>query len=197
MTDLHHEATLAACIGLDWADDHHDVSLRAAGSGTVERLRLAHTPESIRDWVAELRRRFRARPVGICLELSRGPLIHALLEYEFLVLFPVNPLSVKRFREAFAPSGARDDPTEAGRAGKEPGRDDQGRCVAGVDMGHAWPHRWAAPWHHGPLQGSARPPPRTQQRPANHAGPRGALISDRRLDNDPGGATPQARARTR
>jgi transposase len=113
MTDLH-QRPLAACIGLDWADAHHDVSLLPAEPGAaVERRRLAHTPEALRDWVAELRRRFGGRPVGICLELSRGPLIHALLEYEFLVLFPVNPLSVKRFREAFATSGAKDDPTDA------------------------------------------------------------------------------------
>jgi len=104
---------LAARIGLDWADAHHDVSLQEVGASTVERRRIVHTPEALRDWIAELRQRFGGRPVGICLEQSRGPLIHALLEYDFVVLFPVNPLAVKRFREAFATSGAKDDPTDA------------------------------------------------------------------------------------
>jgi len=104
---------LAASIGLDWADAHHDVSLQESGSDTVERRRIAHTPEALKEWVAELRHRFGGRPVGLCVELSRGPLIHALLEYEFLVLFPVNPLSLKRFRDTFATSGAKDDPTDA------------------------------------------------------------------------------------
>lgn len=104
---------LAARIGLDWADAHHDVSLLAAGSGAVERRRILHTPETLTEWVGELRRRFGGRPVGICLELSRGPLVHALLEYDFVVLFPVNPLTLKRFRQAFATSGAKDDPTDA------------------------------------------------------------------------------------
>lgn len=113
MSVSHTASPLAACIGLDWADDHHDVSLLAAGADRVERRRLAHTPEALRDWVAELRQRFGGRPVGLCLELSRGPLIHALLEYDFLVLFPVNPLTLKRFRQAFATSGAKDDPTDA------------------------------------------------------------------------------------
>lgn len=113
MTEHPHEPPLAACIGLDWADDHHDVSLLAAGADVIERRRLAHTPRALKDWVAELRTRFDGRPVGICLELSRGPLIHALLDYDFLVLFPVNPLTLKRFREAFAPSGAKDDPLDA------------------------------------------------------------------------------------
>lgn len=104
---------LAARIGLDWADSHHDVSLRIDSSPTVERRRIAHTPEALVEWVGDLRRRFGGRSVGICLELSRGPLVHALLQYEFIVLFPVNPKSLKRFREAFAPSGAKDDPTDA------------------------------------------------------------------------------------
>lgn len=103
---------LAARIGLDWADRHHDVSLQVDGSAIVERHRIAHTPEALVEWVGELRRRFEGRPVGICLELSRGPLVHALLPYEFIVLFPVNPKALQRFREAFAPSGAKDDPTD-------------------------------------------------------------------------------------
>ena len=37
----------------------------------------------------------------------------ALRQYEFLVLFPVNPLTVARYREAFTPSRAKDDPTDA------------------------------------------------------------------------------------
>lgn len=104
---------LAARVGIDWADSHHDVSLQPAGSDAVERRQISHTPEDLRQWVAELRRRFGGQPVGLCVELSRGPLIHALVEYDFLVLFPVNPLTLRRFRETFAPSGAKDDPTDA------------------------------------------------------------------------------------
>jgi transposase len=40
-------------------------------------------------------------------------LIHALLGHEFLVLYPVNPATAKRYRDAFAPSGAKDDPPDA------------------------------------------------------------------------------------
>ena len=104
---------LAARIGLDWADDHHDFALRAEGSTTVETDTLGHTPEAIATWVTELRRRFGGRPVGICLEQARGPLIHALLEYDFLVLYPITPRTLKRFREAFRSSGAKDDVTDA------------------------------------------------------------------------------------
>ncbi len=104
---------LAARIGLDWADAHHDVALQEASSDTIERRRIRHTPEALVEWITELRLRFGNRPVGICVELSRGPLIHALLEHDFIVLFPVNPVTLKRFREAFVPSGAKDDPPDA------------------------------------------------------------------------------------
>jgi len=113
MTAPELSGSLAARIGLDWADGHHDMSIQAADSKAVERRRIAHTPEALTEFLGELRRRFGGRPVGICLELSRGPLIHALLEHEFIVLFPVNPLSLSQFRKAFATSGAKDDPTDA------------------------------------------------------------------------------------
>lgn len=104
---------LAAWIGVDWADQHHDVALQESGSDAVERKRIGATPEALSEWLAELRSRFGERRVGICLEQSKGALIHALLEHEFLVLYPVNPSSLDRFRKVFATSGAKDDVTDA------------------------------------------------------------------------------------
>jgi transposase len=108
------DLVLAARIGIDWADDHHDFCLREAGSSRVEAGRIPQEPRALAEWVAALRQRFGGRPVGICLETSRGPLIAALIEHDFIVLFPVNPRTLKRFREAFAPSGSKDDPEDAG-----------------------------------------------------------------------------------
>jgi transposase len=47
------------------------------------------------------------------LEPSKGSLISVLLKYEFLDLYPVNPRTLAKFRDAFAPSGAKDDPGDA------------------------------------------------------------------------------------
>jgi transposase len=49
----------------------------------------------------------------MCLELNKGPLVSALRKYDFLVLCPINPLTLARYREAFTPSRAKDDPTDA------------------------------------------------------------------------------------
>ena len=35
------------------------------------------------------------------------------MKYDFFVLYPVNPSVVSSFRDAFAPSGAKDDPSDA------------------------------------------------------------------------------------
>jgi len=103
----------AAFVGIDWADAKHDVCMQAADSETRECRVLAHTPETLDEWVNTLRTRFKGQPIAICLELNKGPIISALRQYDFLVLFPVNPLTLARYREAFAPSHAKDDPTDA------------------------------------------------------------------------------------
>ena len=105
--------TFAAFIGIDWADAKHDICLQAAGSAKRECCQLEHTPEAIDAWVSTLRIRFSGRLVAICLELTKGPIVSALCKYDFLVLFPINPLTLARYREAFTPSRAKDDPTDA------------------------------------------------------------------------------------
>src|SRR5574341_1500826 len=105
--------TFAAFVGIDWADAKHDVCLQAAGAAKRECFQLEHTPEAIDAWVTTLRTRFNGQPVAVCLELNKGPLVFALRKYDFLILFPLNPLTLARYREAFTPSRAKDDPTDA------------------------------------------------------------------------------------
>ena len=104
---------LAAMIGLDWGNDVHAVALQVTGASTVEPCRLAHEPAALAAWLATLEHRFGGAAVGIAIETSRGPVVHALLEAPFVVLYPVNPRSLARFREAFTPSGAKDDAPDA------------------------------------------------------------------------------------
>src|SRR5262247_2523050 len=112
MTPPSHD-TFAAFIGIDWADAKHDGCLQAAGTARRECFKLEHTPEAIDAWVTTLRTRFTGQPIAVCLELDKGPLVSALRKYDFLVLFPINPLTLARYREAFTPSRAKDDPTDA------------------------------------------------------------------------------------
>jgi hypothetical protein len=102
----------AAFIAIDWADQQHVFSLQEAGQKKKETGILAQKPEVIGPWVAQLRQRFGGRSVAIAVEQSRGALIHALLSYDFIVIYPLHPTTVAKFREAFKSSGAKSDPLD-------------------------------------------------------------------------------------
>jgi len=96
----------AATIGLDWADQKHDLWIRPADGSKAEHVRLEQTPEAVHEWVAKARERFDNRKIAIAVETSRGPVISALMAYDFIVLFPVNPKGLKSYRGAFSISGS-------------------------------------------------------------------------------------------
>lgn len=102
----------AAFVAVDWADEKHAFTLQAAGQKKKESGTLEQKPELIGAWVAALRERFGGRPVAVAVEQSRGALIHALLSYDFLVLFPIHPTTLAKFREAFKFSGVKSDPLD-------------------------------------------------------------------------------------
>lgn len=68
--------------------------------------------DRIEQWARSIHKRF-GGPIAIALELSKGPIVYALQIYDFFVLFPVNPSTLAKYREAFTPSRAKDDPTDA------------------------------------------------------------------------------------
>jgi transposase len=106
---------IAAYIGMDWADQKHDVILRSAAEpGKAEHSQIAHQPDALMDWLGTLQRRFDGKgKIAIALEQSRGALIYHLMGYEFLELYPINPSQLSKFRETFTPSGAKDDRPDA------------------------------------------------------------------------------------
>jgi hypothetical protein len=106
-------APLAAFVAIDWSDTKHDICLVDVATGKQESLILKHTPEELEAWATAWRSRFGGRPMAVCLEQSRGPLLYALLNYDFVVLYPSNPTTLAKYREAFSPSRAKDDPRNA------------------------------------------------------------------------------------
>jgi transposase len=103
----------AALIAIDWADKKHAVSLYDETAGGREQTIIKHTPEALNDWAIALRTRFQGQPIAVCLEQSRGPLIYALLKYDFFVLYPINPVTLAKYRQAFSPALGKDDPSDA------------------------------------------------------------------------------------
>lgn len=111
--DANTQDDLVAFVGLDWADQKHDVWLCDAETQATKHQVIKQSPEGISGWVSELRQQYPNGRIAVGLEQSRGALIYGLMEYPFLVLYPINPLTVARYREAFKTSRAKDDPTDA------------------------------------------------------------------------------------
>lgn len=100
-------------IGIDWADAQHVVCLVDHEHHTQEMQTLEQTGAAIACWAHAVHRRFPQARIGVCLEQTRGALIYALQKYPFLILVPVNPKQLARFREALYPAGSKDDPGDA------------------------------------------------------------------------------------
>lgn len=107
------ETQFAAFVGFDWAEGKHVISLRCSDSRKLEQLEVIHKPEALREWVSSLQQRFAGQKIAIALEQTRGAVVHALMTYDFLVLYPVNPKTLASYRATFRVSGAKDDPADA------------------------------------------------------------------------------------
>ena len=101
-----------AFVGIDWAAAKHDICIQEAGSEQREFITIPHQVEKIDEWAHSLYQRF-GGPIAVAVELSKGPIVYALQKYDFFVIYPVNPTTLAKYREAFSPSGAKDDPTDA------------------------------------------------------------------------------------
>lgn len=102
-----------ACVGIDWADQQHTYAVREAAGGEYQGS-VRSDPESIHEWVRQLRQRYPEGWIAIGLEQSRGPLLYALACYDFLILVPINPRAASSYRHSLRVSGAKDDPVDAG-----------------------------------------------------------------------------------
>ena len=103
----------SALIGIDWADDKHDICEMPVGTKDYQFSVISSKPQALHDWALSLKQRYLGKPVAIACELKKGPLIYALSRYEHITIFPINPSTVAKYRKAFTQSGAKNDPSDA------------------------------------------------------------------------------------
>jgi len=103
----------AALVSIDWADQKHAVCLLDLTTGRREQSIIQHTPTALAEWANGLRQRFAGQQIAVCLEQSRGPLIYFLLQYDCFILYPINPATLAKYRQAFSTAGGKDDPSDA------------------------------------------------------------------------------------
>ena len=104
---------VVAWIGIDWADENHQVCEYEVLNGSKRNYAIEHSAESLQEWVTQLRMRHQGKRVAVVLEQARGGLIYALMSVDFIEIYPVNPQSLAKFRKALYPSGAKSDPSDA------------------------------------------------------------------------------------
>lgn len=103
----------AALVGIDWADKKHDICEVTTDGGTMKFDVILSSPKSIIEWANNLKLKYPNQSIAVACELKKGPLIYALEHFDHIVLFPVNPQTVAKYRKAFTVSGAKDDPSDA------------------------------------------------------------------------------------
>jgi transposase len=101
----------ALFIGIDWADQKHDIHVIDCNDKGFHQ-EIKHSAEDIDAWVGEMLELAGGRPIAIMLEQSRGALVYALMFRKNVLLYPVNPKQLARYRESY-PGGGKNDPTDA------------------------------------------------------------------------------------
>ena len=102
------------CVGVDWAEDHHDVCVMAE-DGTV--LGKRRVPDSVAG-IGELHALVAEHVtddddvVIVGIEIDRGLLVGSLVSAGYQV-YAVNPMASARYRDRHAVSGAKSDPGDA------------------------------------------------------------------------------------
>lgn len=97
-------------VGIDWAEEFHDVALGRPGDGVIEEIHVTHTPAALDALVARI---VALEPdpaeVRVVVETRHGLLVERLVDAGFTVL-PVNPDLIARRR---GPAKKKDDAEDA------------------------------------------------------------------------------------
>src|SRR5213592_1560466 len=100
-------------IGLDRSDRKADLHLITTATGQRRSESIDTSPEALWEWLLELRQTHPQARVALCLEQPAVHLIAFLEAYEWITLFPINPITLQKYREAFVTSRAKDDGKDA------------------------------------------------------------------------------------
>jgi hypothetical protein len=100
-------------VGVDWAEDHHDVSVMGEDGMVLGKRRVPDSVVGIGELhalIAEHAEDEEAVVVGI--EIDRGLVVWSLLAAGYEV-YAINPMASARYRDRHATSGAKSDPGDA------------------------------------------------------------------------------------
>ena len=100
-------------IGIDWADDHHDIHVTDDSAAPLDSFSIPHSYDGMKKLRGRLGKSS-SDPgnVLVAVESHQGLLIYALLEAGYLV-YPINPKAMDRYRDRYRMSSSKSDPKDA------------------------------------------------------------------------------------
>lgn len=101
-------------VGVDWAEDHHDVCVMGPEGLVYARRRVPDSVVGIGELHALVAEHADEDDTAVVvgIETDRGLLVGSLVEAGYEV-FAINPMAVARYRDRHATSGAKSDPGDA------------------------------------------------------------------------------------
>ena len=100
-------------VGIDWADDHHDVYVTDNSAAALDSFNIPHSHEGMEKLISRVSKCSADREsVLVAVESHQGLLIYALLEAGYLV-YPINPKAMSRYRDRYRMSSSKSDPKDA------------------------------------------------------------------------------------
>jgi transposase len=100
-------------VGIDWADDHHDIHVTDNSARALNSFSIPHSYEGVEQMRKQLGK-FSANPekILVAIESHQGLLIYSLLESGYQV-YPINPKAMDRYRDRYRMSSSKSDPKDA------------------------------------------------------------------------------------
>jgi transposase len=107
-------------VGIDWADDHHDICLvdpdTQDSESCLDAFRIAQSVDGFEKLHAKLREfsALWASPdqVHVAIETPHGLLVHELIRHGYCV-YAINPKAVNRYKDRHSPAAPKDDARDA------------------------------------------------------------------------------------
>ena len=100
-------------IGLDRSDRKADLHLIRVADQHRQSQTIDTSPEALWEWLLQLRQEYPQGRIALCLEQPAAHLMAYLEAYAWITLYPINPLTLQKYREAFVTSRAKDDTKDA------------------------------------------------------------------------------------
>jgi transposase len=100
-------------VGIDWADDHHDICVTDETATTLAQGQIAHRAEGFAALHAQIaQHQGDPAAVLVAIETARGLLVYDLLCHGYQV-YASNPKAVNRYKDRHVLSNAKDDRLDA------------------------------------------------------------------------------------